>query len=68
MSSASTTGAPQACKDACQGAAGGECAARSIHRVSAVDGLGVAAIRSNKAVTPEACEAKVSLRLATRSN
>jgi len=48
--------------------AGGECAARTIHRVSAVEGLGAAAIRSNKPVTPEACAAKVSLRLATRSS
>ena len=47
---------------------GGECAARTIHLVSAVDGCGSAAIRSNRAVTPEAWAARVSLRLATRSN
>jgi hypothetical protein len=63
-SSASKIGAPQAV----QGADGGECAARAIHRVSAVEGFGVAAIRSRSAVTPEACAARVSLRLATRSS
>jgi hypothetical protein len=47
---------------------GGECAARTIHRVSAVEGCGSAAIRSNRPVTPEACAASVSLRLATRSS
>ena len=57
-------GAPQALK----AEPGGECAARTIHRVSAVEGIGVAAIRSNSAVTPEACAARVSLRLATRSS
>ena len=57
-------GAPQAL----HGADGGECAARTIHLVSAVEGRGSAAIRSSNAVTPEAAEANVSLRLATRSN
>jgi hypothetical protein len=51
-----------------KGGAGGECAARTIHLVSAVEGCGSAAMRSNKAVTPEACAASVSLRLATRSS
>ena len=46
---------------------GGECAARMIHRVSAVDGWGSAAIRSTSPVTPEACAASVNLRLAVRS-
>jgi hypothetical protein len=64
MSSASKTGDPHAC----HGAVDGECAARTIHRVSAVDGLGVAAIRSSRAVTPEAWAANVSLRPATRSS
>jgi hypothetical protein len=63
-SSASKRGAPQALHIA----SGGECAARSIHRVSAVEGKGCAAIRSSKPVTPEDCAASVSLRLATRSN
>ena len=43
-SCASNTGAPQAL----HGADGGECAARTIHRVSAVEGRGSAAIRSSK--------------------
>jgi hypothetical protein len=64
MSCASNTGAPQAC----QGADGGECAARTIHLVSAVEGRGSAAIRKRSAVTPEAAAANVSLRLATRSS
>ena len=63
-SSASKRGAPHACHFA----AGGECAARTIHRVSAVDGDGVAASRNKSAVTPEAWAASVSLRLATRSS
>jgi hypothetical protein len=57
-------GAPHAC----HGAVGGECAARTIHRVSAVEGDGTAATRSNNPVTPEPRAASVSLRLATRSN
>jgi hypothetical protein len=48
--------------------AGVECAARTIHRVSAVDGAGVAAIRNRSPVTPEAWAANVNLRLATRSS
>ena len=36
------------------GEPGGECAARTIHRVSAVEGAGAAASRSISAVTPEA--------------
>ena len=47
---------------------GGECAARTIHRVSAVEGCGSAPTRSSNAVTPDACAASVSLRLATRSS
>ncbi len=47
---------------------GGECAARTIHRVSAVEGIGAAARRSSRPVTPDVCAAKVSLRLAMRSN
>jgi hypothetical protein len=47
---------------------GGECAARTIHRVSAVEGCGSAPTRNNNAVTPDACAANVSLRLATRSS
>ena len=47
---------------------GGERAARTIHRVSAVEGVGSAAVRNNKAGDPEACAARVSLRLATRSS
>jgi len=66
-SSASNTGAPHALKGAAR-ACGGECAARTIQRVSAVDGFGVAAIRNRRPVTPEACAARVSLRLATRSS
>ncbi len=53
---------------ALQGTAGGECAARTIHRVSAVEGIGAAAIRSIRPVTPDIRAASVSLRLATRSN
>jgi hypothetical protein len=60
----SNTGAPHALETA----PGGECAARTIHRVSAVEGCGSAATRSNRPVTPEACAANVSLRLATRSS
>jgi hypothetical protein len=75
-SSASNTGAPHALQAAAgieavagiNETAGGECAARTIHLVSAVDGCGSAAIRSNRAVTPEAWAANVSLRLATRSS
>ena len=48
--------------------AGGECAARTIHRVSAVEGNGSAASRSIRPVTPDARAASVSLRLATRSS
>jgi len=47
---------------------GGECAARTIHRVSAVEGIGAAASRSSRPVTPDIRAANVSLRLATRSN
>jgi hypothetical protein len=47
---------------------GGECAARTIHRVSAVEGIGAAARRSSRPVTPDIRAANVSLRLATRSN
>jgi hypothetical protein len=47
---------------------GGECAARTIHRVSAVEGVGAAARRSSRPVTPDIRAAKVSLRLATRSS
>jgi hypothetical protein len=61
-SCASNRGAPHA------DVAGGECAARTIHRVSAVEGCGSAATRSNNAVTPDICAANVSLRLATRSS
>ena len=64
-SCASNTGAPHALL---HDAAGGECAARTIHLVSAVEGDGSAAIRSTRPVTPEVCAASVSLRLATRSN
>ena len=32
---------------------GGECAARTIHRVSAVEGIGAAARRSSRPVTPD---------------
>jgi hypothetical protein len=81
-SCASKTGAPHALQGAAgnrgaagirgaagtKGAAGGECAARTIHLVSAVEGNGSAATRSNKPVTPDACAASVSLRLATRSS
>ena len=72
-SCASNTGSPHALQAAAgaaglTAAAGGECAARTIQRVSAVEGCGSAAIRSTKAVTPEVCAASVSLRLATRSN
>ncbi len=59
---ASNSGAPHA------EAPGGECAARTIHLVSAVEGEGSAATRSNRAVTPEVCAASVNLRLATRSS
>jgi hypothetical protein len=61
-SCASNSGAPHADMP------GGECAARTIHRVSAVEGWGSAPTRSSKAVTPDACAASVSLRLATRSS
>ena len=61
----SNSGAPHALHD---DEAGGERAARTIHRVSAVDGWGSAAIRSTRPVTPEACAANVNLRLARRSN
>jgi hypothetical protein len=64
MSCVSNTGIPHASRDA----AGGECAARTIHRVSAVEGSGAAATRSTRQVTPEAWAASVSLRLATRSS
>ncbi len=47
---------------------GGERAARTIHRVSAVEGCGVAASRSNRQVTPDVRAARVNLRLATASN
>lgn len=47
---------------------GGERAARTIHRVSAVDGIGTAARRSSRPVTPDIRAARVSLRLATRSS
>ena len=47
---------------------GGECAARTIHRVSAVEGIGAAARRSSRPVTPDIRAANVSLRLATRSS
>ncbi|MEA2881711.1 MAG: hypothetical protein QOH32_967 [Bradyrhizobium sp.] len=47
---------------------GGDRAARTIHRVSAVEGCGGAARRSNRHVTPDIRAASVSLRLATRSN
>jgi len=79
-SCASNTGAPHALqgaagikdaagiKGAAKCAAGGECAARTIHLVSAVEGKGSAATRSTSPVTPEACAASVSLRLATRSS
>mgnify|MGYP005816292957 CR=1 FL=1 len=63
-SSTSNSGAPQPC----QGDAGGERPARTIHRVSAVEGMGDAAIRSRSPVTPAPCAASVSLRLATRSS
>jgi hypothetical protein len=65
-SCASSRGAPHALQGAC--ADGGECAARTIHLVSAVEGWGSAAIRSNRPVAPEACAASVSFRLATRSS
>jgi hypothetical protein len=55
-------GAPHASKR------GGECAARTIHRVSAVEGDGTAATRNMRPVTPDIRAASVSLRLATRSN
>jgi hypothetical protein len=61
-SCASNSGAPHA------DTPGGECAARTIHRVSAVEGSGSAPTRNSKAVTPDACAASVSLRLATRSS
>jgi hypothetical protein len=72
-SCASNTGAPQAAAGikaaaGIEGAAGGECAARTIHLVSAVEGCGSAASRNNRPVTPDACAASVSLRLATRSS
>jgi hypothetical protein len=70
-SCASSSGAPHALQgdaDDEDMAAGGECAARTIHLVSAVEGWGSAAIRSTRPVTPEACAASVSLRLATRSS
>jgi hypothetical protein len=63
-SCASKTGIPHAL----QNAWGGECAARTIHLVSAVEGEGCAASRNSKQVAPEACAARVSLRLATRSS
>jgi hypothetical protein len=63
-SCASNTGAPHALR----GAEGGECAARTIHLVSAVEGDGSAATRSSRPVTPDACAASVSLRLVTRSS
>jgi hypothetical protein len=64
MSSASKRGTPHAAQT-------GPCtegAARTIQRVSAVEGAGDAAIRSSSAVTPDSCAAKVSLRLPTRSS
>jgi len=63
-SCASNTGAPHALP----AEGGGACAARTIHLVSAVEGAGSAATRSNSPVTPDACAASVSLRLATRSS
>jgi hypothetical protein len=62
-SCASNTGAPHPCHDG----RGGERAARTTQRVSAVLGDGAAAIRSIRLATPEPRAAKVSLRLATRS-
>jgi hypothetical protein len=68
-SCASNTGAPHAsAAEGVKDGVGGERAARTIHLVSAVEGCGSVAIRSNKPVTPEACAASVSLRLATRSS
>ncbi len=64
MSSASRRGAPHAI----HGATAGDGAVRTIQRVSAVEGSGVAATRSSSAVTPDSCAARVSLRLATRSS
>ena len=64
-SCASNKGDPHAL-DGCE--PGGECAARTIHRVSAVDGRGFAAIRNTRPVALDACAANVSLRLATRSS
>jgi hypothetical protein len=64
MSCASNIGAPHAV----HAAPGGECAARTIHLVSAVEGCGSAATRSTRQVTPEAWAVSVSLRLATRSS
>ena len=66
-SCASNTGAPQTAAGI-EAAAGGECAARTIHRVSAVEGCGSAATRSNRPVTPDICAASVSRRLVTRSS
>ena len=60
----SSTGAPHGC----HAAPGSERAGRTIHRVSAVEDSGIAATRNSKPVTPEAREASVSLRLATRSS
>jgi hypothetical protein len=64
-SCASNTGAPHALPGCAEG---GECAARTIHLVSAVEGNGSAATRSTRPVTPDICAASVSLRLATRSS
>src|ERR1700737_602068 len=61
-SCASNTGAPHALPGCAEG---GECAARTIHLVSAVEGKGSAATRNNRPVTPEVCAASVSLRLRT---
>ena len=58
MSDVSSTGAPQS-------SLGGECAARTIQRVSAVEACGAAAMRSISAVTPLSCAVSVSLREAT---
>ena len=61
-SCASKTGAPQITGVLAgrEVMAGGEWAARMIQRVSAVEGTGFAATRSNKPVTPEAWAARVS--------
>ena len=64
ISSVSMIGAPQAS----HGANGGEGAACTTQRVSAVLIAGSAELRSMMQVTPEDCAASVYLRLATRSN